>query len=175
MTRAPPLLLKSLQTRLRAARLFLDRTYRALSDMAKTLGTSRAGAHSRHGAHILARGVRFSGSHLRWPVERSARTFTVRVVEPKQYAPATHGDLFNAVMTELISPEPSRIDPLERLPVQASPERFDLITFPEAFVAVDALLGALAALTGFGPTGCIHVGLRSSDDLGATFSRWPSW
>jgi hypothetical protein len=110
------------------------------------------------------RGSRFSGALHHWLVERSSRTFTVGVVEPSHYAPELHSELFNFVMTGLLYPEPEPINPFDRSPVQSSSAHFDLITFPEAFVTAGTLLDALRTFTSFGPSGCIHVGLRPSDD-----------
>jgi hypothetical protein len=107
----------------------------------------------------------FFGSHLRWPADRSHRTFVVRVVEPGKYAPGTHGGLFSAVVTELIIPTPGHIDPFKRNIPPPPAQRFDLVTFPEAFASTAALLPMLRMLKSMTPTGCIHVGLRPSEDL----------
>jgi hypothetical protein len=106
--------------------------------------------------------ARFIGAHLSWPVERPARTFVVRVVEPREYEPSQHAQLFNAVLTELISPAEEPIDPFNHSTTQPQPGHFDLITFPEAFVYKETLLEALNGIANYGPLGCIHVGLRGS-------------
>jgi hypothetical protein len=52
----------------------------------------------------------------------------------------------------------------------SAPEQFDLITFPEAFVPADKLMEVLASLNSYGPLGCIHVGLRPSEDKNHLFT-----
>jgi hypothetical protein len=50
------------------------------------------------------------------------------------------------------------------LDLEPGPERFDLVTFPEAFVDAGTLVEAMENLAGFGPSGCFHVGLRPSNE-----------
>lgn len=102
----------------------------------------------------------FSGAHLEWPVERAARTFVVRVVEPDHYAPDKHADIFASVVSHLISPGRQEIGRFETVTSLRNPDPFDLVTFPEAFLPPEALIEALSAIAQAGPTGCIHVGLR---------------
>lgn len=106
----------------------------------------------------------FSGSHHRWSIDRVARTFVVRVIEPTRYAPSGHSEIFNAVLTELINPAPEAIDPLFPDADRMSSDPFDLITFPEAFVPADTFVAAARLIGGLPAGGCIHVGLRPSDD-----------
>ena len=107
----------------------------------------------------------FAGNHLRWMVDRPNRFFRTHVVEPERYDPSNHGRIFNDVLTQLISPAPVLIDGLGTAPPQSiEPEPFDLVTFPEAFVPAEVLLDVLGNLNRAGPIGCIHVGLRPSDD-----------
>lgn len=107
-----------------------------------------------------AAGQPFSGVHHCWTVHRRARKFIVRVIEPATYAPTQHGEIFNAVLTELVSPSPSPVDPLSSIAPSMPADPFDLVTFPEAFVPADVLLSALHAFGEAAPSGCVHVGLR---------------
>src|SRR5262245_10532797 len=104
----------------------------------------------------------FTGTHLRWPIVRRTRTFAVRVIEPEAYAPGGHSEVFNAVLSELFSPTPDPIDPLYPNGPGEAADPFDLVTFPEAFVPTEALLGALRYVGQLASVGCIHVGLRPS-------------
>ena len=97
----------------------------------KAVGTDLTKAQLARGTSISGQTSRFSGVHLQWPVDRLGRPFSVRVVEPSHYAPATHSELFNAVITELLTPGPKPIDPFDRSTMQGETEHFDLITFPE--------------------------------------------
>lgn len=101
-----------------------------------------------------------TGVHLEWPMNRTSRAFVVRVVEPDSYDPRSHLRIFNAVIQHMIGPQPDQIIDAHDARPQSSPEPFDLIAFPEAFVDSNALLTALQALSQSGSTGCIHVGLR---------------
>lgn len=100
----------------------------------------------------------FLGTHLLWPFERRKRPFEIRVVEPKRYAPAEHSTLFNAALTAAFSNDRDVVDLHTRSSLSRS--RFDLITFPEAFLPVATLLDTLDFLEESGPSGCIHAGLR---------------
>lgn len=107
---------------------------------------------------------RFTGNLLQWPIRRTARTFNVRVIEPRNYEPDSHSDLFNAVLTHLISPQPEKIDSFTPEAGQPGPEPFDLVTFPEAFVAADSFAATLNSINKVTSLGCIHTGLRPSGD-----------
>ncbi len=113
-------------------------------------------------AAVPAPNRRFTGVHLQWRLDRSSRSFKVRVVEPREYAPERHGELFGAVITALLNPEPPPIDPFANSNVDLGPERSDLVTFPEAFVPAENLVEVVRSLDGLGPFGCFHVGLRPS-------------
>lgn len=107
---------------------------------------------------------RFKPNWLQWPVERSTRNFRVYVVEPREYSPKTHTEIFNAALNSLVIPESSRVDPyFTELTIKAA-EHFDLITFPEAFLLKDDLLSILAWITELERLGCVHVGLRLSNE-----------
>lgn len=112
----------------------------------------------------------FSGTHLCWPFDRQGRPFVVRVVEPREYQPSDHAELFNSVMTDLLNPANEAIDGFMSAVEAFDHQRFDLITFPEAFVPAEALVNALPVFAGYGPSGCIHVGLRPSDQVSHLFS-----
>ena len=106
----------------------------------------------------------YSGKLLHWPVERRTRTFRVHVVEPAAYAPTGHGEIFKAVLSNLISPPRQRLDGLGEARAATLPDSFDLITFPEAFISTQVLIEALQAIVDAGPVGCVHVGLRPDDN-----------
>jgi len=102
-------------------------------------------------------------NHLTWLVRRPRRSFAVRVIEPSDYDPANHGDLFREVITAIVSPRPALVDLFSSFDLGAD-EAFDLMTFPEAFAPVSSLLEVLSALGRLTALGCIHVGLRPSAD-----------
>ena len=87
----------------------------------------------------------------------------MHVVEPSDYDPTKHGDLFREVITAIVSPPPTPLDLFTALTFSAD-EAFDLMTFPEAFAPIDSLLEVLAAMDQLTALGCIHVGLRPSND-----------
>lgn len=96
---------------------------------------------------------------MHWKVRRDRRSFSVRVVEPRLYAPATHGNIFEQVLSELISPTANLVEDVGDRGI-FSPTQFDLLTFPEAFAPVDALLVVLNVIDKVESIGCVHVGLR---------------
>ena len=116
-------------------------------------------------AAVPARTERLTGVHLHWRLDRSSRSFKVRVVEPRDYAPEGHGKIFVAVITALLHPELGPIDPFANSTVHFSPERSDLVTFPEAFAPAETLVEVVRSLDGLGSFGCFHVGLRPSTDV----------
>lgn len=99
-----------------------------------------------------------------WPILRSARTFRVYVVEPKEYKPDTHASFFNGAVNSFVSPQPARVDPYALGPTVPEREHFDLITFPEAFLPQAELVAALRRISMLDTIGCIHVGLRPTCD-----------
>lgn len=108
---------------------------------------------------------RFKSNWLQWPVERSSSTFRVYVVEPQEYKPKEHGEIFNAALTSLISAPSVPVDPFTKDVITAPGEHFDLVTFPEAFLPQEDLLSVLRQgqeLAEFASLGCVHVGLRPS-------------
>lgn len=107
--------------------------------------------------------AKLSGNHLKWVVRRSRRSFAVQVVEPRNYDPAGHGGLFEQLLGSLIMPAVEAVDSHSAL-AGLSATRFDLLTFPEAFAPVDALLAVLPSIQQIGTIGCIHVGLRPTTD-----------
>jgi len=114
---------------------------------------------------------KLKASWLQWPVERSGHGFRVFVVEPREYRPEMHALLFNAALKNLT--EPPLRDALDNSSYTSETaqfllndpkdgrDRFDLITFPEAFLPKDDLLERLKCIR---TPGCIHVGLRPSID-----------
>ena len=101
---------------------------------------------------------------MRWSVTRSTRPFRAFVVEPELYActGAGHGDIFEAALMALIIQQPVDVDNYKKQNFPPSPEPFDLVTFPEAFLPTDRLLSALDFVARSGLQGCVHVGLRPS-------------
>ncbi|WP_164701966.1 hypothetical protein [Paraburkholderia caledonica] len=114
----------------------------------------------------------FKTNWLEWSFERFSRQFRIYVVEPKAYAPQTHGDVFDAVLRDFF-------DTASDLPVmgQASsairePVEADLIVFPEAFMAAEDLIIAMTAFVDRRFQCCVHVGLRpDSQRSNHLFSR----
>ena len=93
-----------------------------------------------------------------WTVERTEKDYRVVVVEPPFIEPAAHGDIFNAALTALLTSETVPVSDLRsNVPVV---ERFDLATFPEAFLPVTDFIRTIGLLASFERLGCIHVGLR---------------
>lgn len=109
-------------------------------------------------------------THLKWPFGRKGRAFRVRVVEPREYDPETHGSVFEAVVADLVQPAEPKLDTFSGLRLQESLD-FDLVTFPEAFVTSRNFIETLRAVERLEPTGCFHVGLRPSTDKNHLFSR----
>jgi Trypsin-like peptidase domain len=112
----------------------------------------------------------FFGNHLCWTVQRANRTFRVQVVEPRAYEPSRHAAIFDAVLTMLVSPPLSILDPFDKKASSSVSDPFDLITFPEAFLPLDHLLGAFLALGAVQSLGCVHVGLRPSTEESHLFT-----
>jgi hypothetical protein len=104
----------------------------------------------------------FLPNMLDWTVNRQDRTFHVYVVEPGLYEPKTHSDIFEAAINMFIESRPKPIDPYARHASVDQPLRFDLVTFPEAFLPPEQLLGILGYIGRLDSFGCVHVGLRSS-------------
>lgn len=102
----------------------------------------------------------FKGIHLKWPIERSVLPFAVRVVEPRHFQPLEHTRVLNAVVESLIRPHALPVDRFDDVAAPPAKRRYDLVTFPEAFASVDAVLDVARALESQGPSGCLHVGLR---------------
>lgn len=82
------------------------------------------------------------------------------VVEPKAYAPKTHGEVFDAVLRDFFDTASGQavtgdVSATIREPVEA-----DLIVFPEAFLAAEDLVRAIEGFVRLGFQCCVHVGLR---------------
>ena len=112
----------------------------------------------------------FIGNHLTWNVHRTDRTFRVHVVEPGVYDPVNHATIFNAALSTLIPAPSSELRPSDRSPEPLRAERFDLVTFPEAFLPADEFTAALRTLSKWPSVGCVHVGLRPSLDSNHLFT-----
>jgi len=106
----------------------------------------------------------FAGAHMRWPFRRHQRPFIVRVVEPARYEPGMHGEVFNAAVTSMLTRPRRTLDAYSGGAGPIDARRFDLITFPEAFIDSATLLTALHGFKFCGPSGCVHVGLRPAAD-----------
>lgn len=103
----------------------------------------------------------FSGAHLRWSFSRHQKPFVVRVVEPANYEPSNHGELFNAALTAMLERPRVTLDTYTEAAPPKDPRQFDLVTFPEAFIDGLTLIEALKIFQMCGPSGCIHTGLRA--------------
>jgi hypothetical protein len=127
-------------------------------------------------AQLTNQPPKFLKNFLNWPINRSNRTFRVFVVEPGVYEPATHGDIFDAALSALISPQQSLVDQFQRRNSSVSPEPFDLLTFPEAFLPMGRLMQTLRLVGQSGLAGCVHVGLRpAADEANHLFSVAELW
>lgn len=105
---------------------------------------------------------KFKCSWLRWKIEKDRRTFRVYVVEPKEYSPEFHNTIFLAALRSFLNPKISKIETPENT-YQTMPEKFDLITFPEAFLTNNELIDFISSISGLSGIGCIHVGLKPSE------------
>ncbi|WP_441279865.1 hypothetical protein [Bradyrhizobium sp. 63_E2_N1_3] len=93
-----------------------------------------------------------------WTVERTEKDYRVVVVEPPFIEPTTHGGIFDSAITALLTSDNAPVSDLRpNVPVI---ERFDLVTFPEAFLPVADFIRTIGLLSRFERLGCIHVGLR---------------
>src|ERR1700733_2630102 len=106
----------------------------------------------------------FQCNLLDWPVERRDRSFQVFVVEPNSYTPGQHGRIFDAAMSAFFRRSVRPVDAYTEVSAALpSVQDFDLITFPEAFLPANHLVGALRSLVNIGSFGCVHVGLRPTE------------
>jgi hypothetical protein len=110
--------------------------------------------------------AKFVGYHLKWPIKRTSRGFRVYVVEPGIYDPPNHAAIFNATVTALSSPAQQLLDPFTPAHVPVTYDKFDLVTFPEAFLPAEDLTQSLVQISKLPDFGCVHVGLRpgATDD-----------
>ncbi|WP_316169002.1 MULTISPECIES: hypothetical protein [unclassified Bradyrhizobium] len=97
---------------------------------------------------------------LDWPISRLDRTFRAYVVEPAKYDPKVHPDLFQKALSAFVAAPPDPLDQFTNVSDVKSPEYFDLLTFPEAFISPDVLSNVLEGLGSIERLGCVHVGLR---------------
>jgi hypothetical protein len=105
---------------------------------------------------------KFLPNELCWTVDRPNRTFQIYVVEPGKYEPASHSNIFDAAINFFIERRIQRLDRYVLDTLTAPPLRFDLVTFPEAFLPAERLLALLAYVSRAEEFGCVHVGLRPS-------------
>lgn len=111
----------------------------------------------------------FESNVLTWPTRRDRNPFRVFLVEPRAYDPPQHQSIFDATVTHLLgNRSATKLTGSASGSASASvAQRFDLVTFPEAFLTCDGLVGSLSALAEAAPLdlmGCIHVGLRADTD-----------
>lgn len=119
-----------------------------------------------------AQNAKIKGRLFSWDVAKTSRNFRAYVVEPEEYDPPTHREIFFAAISSLISPAPAIVSGYEIPGNIPAPSAFDLITFPEAFLSADALLETVEWLSGHSYFGGIHVGLRPKVDADShLFSR----
>lgn len=98
---------------------------------------------SRHSALLI--------NLLRWPVRRVTRVFRAFVVQPQFFDLAQHAAIFDASLQLIVTGNGS------------TQEEFDLISFPEAFITGSVLLPVIQSLVVAEFDGCVHVGLRATD------------
>jgi|SRR5471032_447377 len=114
----------------------------------------------------------FETNWLQWSFERSSRQFRIYVIEPKAYAPHTHGEIFDAVLRDFFDTAAGEavagdVSTTIRQPVEA-----DLIVFPEAFLAAADVVQAMVGFVRLGFHCCVHVGSRpDSKSVNHLFSR----
>jgi pimeloyl-ACP methyl ester carboxylesterase len=112
----------------------------------------------------------FIGQLQKWTVGRSARSLRLYVVEPAKYEPDSHATIFNSVISGFFAPKQVAVDTYSSTSLSAAPSAFDLLTFPEAFLPVDDLIVALNLLSAVGAIGCVHVGLRPTQQPNHLFT-----
>lgn len=102
----------------------------------------------------------FETNWLQWSFERSSRQFRMYVVEPKAYAPKTHGEVFDAVLRDFFDTASGQAVTGEVSAAVREPVEADLIVFPEAFLAAEDLVRAMVGFVRLRFQCCVHVGLR---------------
>lgn len=110
-----------------------------------------------------------TGQLFDWTIERTEKDYRVVIVEPSFIEPANHGGLFDSVITALLTSEDAPISDLR--PNVPLFDRFDLVTFPEAFLPVADFIRAVGVLSRLDRMGCIHVGLRPDHNDGHLFDK----
>lgn len=112
----------------------------------------------------------FWGNNLVWPIVRLDRTLRIYVVEPESYKIGPHTQVFDAVLNIFTKQSSFPVDVLEPFGQLSNPSKFigsakfDLITFPEAFLPVSHLITILEAVSHYESYGCVHTGLRPTED-----------
>jgi hypothetical protein len=115
---------------------------------------------------------RFKSNWLLWRIDRPGNGFRVQVVEPRASEPTRNILIFWAALQVFI-PQPKKALALDSERPGSDGnlliDRFDLLTFPEAFLPAETLVDALSLLGAQGPAfGCVHTGLRPTDDISST-------
>lgn len=103
-------------------------------------------------------------NQLCWPVSRTKRSFRFYVVEPPSYSPKEHARVFYAAINGLLTRRISEVDSDCSYNMPSDSERFDLVTFPEAFLPEEDLLITLRSIVNRQECGCVHVGLRPTSE-----------
>ena len=116
------------------------------------------------------RSSKFIGHLQKWTMVRAARSLRIYVVEPAKYEPNSHATIFNAVISGFFSLKQTAVDTYSSISLNGTPSAFDLITFPEAFLPVDDLIVAMNLLSVVGAIGCVHVGLRPTQQPNHLFT-----
>jgi hypothetical protein len=110
------------------------------------------------------------GLLFNWRIDRADKSYRVFVVEPPFLEPAAHTSIFNAAISRLLVPA---TPPVSDLAVNTPlVERFDLVTFPEAFLPAADLVTVVRGLAGVERLGCVHVGLRPDTSASHLFSTF---
>lgn len=104
---------------------------------------------------------RVQGTHLHWPMDLTSHGVTCYVVEPVRYEPSEHAGLFGELIAATSAPE-GRGGAIED--ARRGLRRFDLMTFPEAFLVCDDLFVTLEHVAAQATFPMMHVGLRGSEE-----------
>lgn len=121
-------------------------------------------AHGRDRSLTMAENApqRFKPNWLTWPVDRQNRhSFRAYVVEPREPHPERHAEIFYAAFSRFFPPTEDYLRASGSARRSRSPARFDLVTFPEAFLPSATLVEFLDATSRHSmQMGCVHSGLR---------------
>lgn len=112
----------------------------------------------------------FKGVWLRWPKDRKNRQFTAYVVEPRAYNKKRHRAIFVAALDRLLNVGQVALSDTGGWSDESQPIKFDLLTFPEAFLTRSELVDFLRKIGGNSAIGCVHVGLAGDNSSNHLFS-----